>query len=960
MKDAARRQFFTRAAKAVVLTVAVVAVASAAMAVETTASQAQTAVRNWVKRNAHPMATGLVSGDGVARTFRNDAGRTLFHAVELDGGGFVVASGDTKESPIVAFSDSGTFDATMKNPLYALIVQHMSAAADAIDASATNTSRRTLGLMASSPSATAAESPSEGEWAELLDDSTTVTVGGRSSWPRLRSTSDTSDSMITDMRVPPLCPSQWSQQGWNASGYAFNYYTPSNYPCGCTATAMAQIMYRWKMPTGYVAPRAYQCTVGGAAETITTMGGNYAWSTMPISMVRQYSATLSERQAVGHILHDVGVSIRSSYTSGGTGSYGFFIPGALKENFGYTEGKVYYIAATYGSDASAWSVLENGVYASLDAQMPVALSIHNPLSGSKSGHCVVLDGYGYIGSTRWTHLNSGWAGKSDAWYQFFTETLTSMDYTYLQEFVYNMHPTIAGDVISGRVTDHTGAPVAGATVTRTLSGVSQTTSTDEYGIYYFRVTSGGTYTLSATKGGLSSGTRSTSVTIGTSCSFSSTFTGSGWSVYNVKNGGMGNRWGQDLQLAAPALERLELSGPSSVNCGKSAQYEATAYYTDGSVKTVTALSTWSLTSGSSYGVIGSSTGLLSTYETYETGRSVTIKAVYNTKTANKVVSIVPIEEERVFTTLSLTGPGAVEGGSTASYTAVAGFDDGSTSNVTLVAAWSLSSGSSYGSIGTSGASAGVLTAYETTERGRSVTVRVSWTYKGVTKTAELPVAILFTERLRRPVSLTINGASTLAAGMTTPYTATVAYNDGTSDVDVTLGSSWSLTQSGSYAVLKASSSRQELKAYGFSDAASRTVTVKALYSETCGKVGGGTETVTVNGSKVVTITPSTSIPEAVDVKKDGTVIYDLEFTTGSTIDGNCWYGQTGKYHYDGDAAQSGFMSGSYGQNWLQTTVSGAGTFSFWWNVSSEPMYDHLKFEIDGIQYGASISGVTNA
>ncbi|UCF17028.1 MAG: hypothetical protein JSW59_06115, partial [Phycisphaerales bacterium] len=34
-------------------------------------------------------------------------------------------------------------------------------------------------------------------------------------------------------------------------------------------------------------------------------------------------------------------------------------------------------------------------------------------------------------------------------------------------------------------------------------------------------------------------------------------------------------------------------------------------------------------------------------------------------------------------------------------------------------------------------------------------------------------------------------------------------------------------------------------------------------------------------------------------------------------------------------------------SWMQTTVNGAGTVSFYWKVSSEEDYDFLEFYIDG-------------
>ena len=902
-----------------------------ANAAETTGAQAETATRNWIRRHGAPLGTRLSSEIGESRAVRNDAGRTIFHAVNLKGGGFVVTSGDTKVEPIVAFSDSGSFEASDRNPLFVLISEHVGKAVAAADAAKPRP--RLLAKGAPVGGTASAESAAETEWSSLLVDSPVMST---------KSAADTDSGFISDMRVPPLCPTQWSQQGWNSSGYAFNYYTPENYPCGCTATAMAQVMYRWKYPAR-TSPQTFICSVDGTGYYIDTMGGTYAWDTMPQSMVTHYSATPVEREAVGHLLYDVGVALKSEYTYGGTGSYGFFIPDALKGYFGYAEAKCYCADKSYGSDVSAYPAIENGVYASLDAGMPVLLSIHKPLSGSKSGHCVVLDGYGYVGSSRWTHLNSGWAGKSDAWYRFFAEPLTDMEYTYLQEYVYNVHPHTTGDVISGRVLDHTGKPVSGATVTCKVGSTTKGTATsDEYGIYSFRVTGSNTYTLSASKSGRTSGNRNVSVTIGTTSSFSSVFDG-GWLVYNVKTGSVGNRWGQDLVLAEPKPETLTIIGASAVRSGETSKYEAIVTYTDGSEKTVSTLSDWSLTKTAASSTIGNSDsnkGLLSVGETYDTLLKVTIQAKYLDKTATIDVRIIPLERTRTLEDLTIEGKSSLEGGESADYTAVAHFSDGSVAVVTTNSEWGVGFGETrYASIG---AKTGKLDTLPT-EEVRKIHVMASYVYGGRGMMAEKEVTITFTARLRRPTSLLIEGNSSVTVGKTSPYTAKVTYNDGSSAV-VTMECDWTLSSGSTYGRIAkdVASSRAILGAKGIG-----SVVIKAEYGES------GTK---VSSEKPVTIVPEVTIPEAVDVEKDGKKLYDLVFTTGSTVaGGNAWYGQKSVSRNDGDAAQSGFMTGSYGQNWLETTVKEAGTFSFWWNVSSEPTYDHLKFEIDGIEK-ARISG----
>ena len=96
-----------------------------------------------------------------------------------------------------------------------------------------------------------------------------------------------------------------------------------------------------------------------------------------------------------------------------------------------------------------------------------------------------------------------------------------------------------------------------------------------------------------------------------------------------------------------------------------------------------------------------------------------------------------------------------------------------------------------------------------------------------------------------------------------------------------------------------------------------------------------------------TPTPSVSLGEAVDNLA-------LSWTTGG--DAN-WVGQTDISYFGGDAAQSGAITDNQ-STWLQTTVNGPGTLSFYWKVSSESSYDFLIFYIDDVQQ-TSISGTVD-
>lgn len=61
-----------------------------------------------------------------------------------------------------------------------------------------------------------------------------------------------------------------------------------------------------------------------------------------------------------------------------------------------------------------------------------------------------------------------------------------------------------------------------------------------------------------------------------------------------------------------------------------------------------------------------------------------------------------------------------------------------------------------------------------------------------------------------------------------------------------------------------------------------------------------------------------------------------------------WFRQTNETHDGMDAAQSGAI-GHGEESWIETTVEGPGTLTFWWNVSSDDSdsYDYLELTVDG-------------
>lgn len=97
-------------------------------------------------------------------------------------------------------------------------------------------------------------------------------------------------------------------------------------------------------------------------------------------------------------------------------------------------------------------------------------------------------------------------------------------------------------------------------------------------------------------------------------------------------------------------------------------------------------------------------------------------------------------------------------------------------------------------------------------------------------------------------------------------------------------------------------------------------------------------------SVTIDISPSL-LAEAVDNRH-------LTVTSGG--DGADWFYQTAVTHDGSDAARSGPIIKS-SETWMETTIRGPVTGSFWWKVSSEANYDLLRFSINGAVQ-ATISG----
>ena len=534
------------------------------LAADMSAEQAKTAVEHWVKRVSRPLGARIGQTVLSAKTFSDDSGNALFHVVRFKEGGFAVASADDGVEPVIAFSDEDDLVADARNPLWVMLNRDLP-------------QRRTI-----------AKQQAALRHLQMLPDADAHGAQWQSLFSSGGGNTTLGVSSVSDVRVSPFLTTTWSQQT-AYGGACYNYYTPpysagtsANYPCGCVATAGSQLMRYHQYPATSVTPGTYTIWVDSVSSNAAMMGGAYAWSDMVVNPAAS-STTLAQRQAIGKLTYDVGVACYMSYASGGSGAYDCNLVDALKTRFGYANSII-----MMNQSSGVSSYLANAALSNLDAKYPVIFGI----SGSGEGHEIVGDGYGYSSGTLYVHLNLGWGGDQNAWYNLPTIDTAYYTFTLLGSIVFNVFPTSTVEVVSGRVLDSSGSPVSGATVVATnqssSAGISAVTS-DANGIYALLVpeppSSGPqrtpTYQITASLGNRRA-TASTTVKASKSTTYSYT-PSTGGSSYSPGTGAVGNSWGNNLTLSDPVpsapagVTASDGASTASVTVSWSAMVYATGY-----------------------------------------------------------------------------------------------------------------------------------------------------------------------------------------------------------------------------------------------------------------------------------------------------------------------------------------------------------------------------------------------
>jgi streptogramin lyase len=481
------------------------------------AQTAALAVKGWLRTGSQPFPKALGGQLKNIETYNDASGKPSYYVAYLAPSGFVIMSADDQAQPVIAIVNGRHFDPSPSNPLGALIAKDLPMRL----------------ANARAKASTAAGLKHKDEWQTLQD------AGAGSAQPKRLTTGS-----ILDVRVAPFIQTHWSQTTSDdtTNGPAcYNFFTPpfaegssANYPCGCVATALAQLMYYFAYPSMGVATQSYTITLttpAGGTHDISRnlrggdgLGGPYAWTLMPLDPM--LGGTSNQLAAIGALTSDAGVAVHMSYAMAESGAFMSDAKAALVGPFQYNNAVV--VEATslnIGFD------LSNMLNPNLDARAPVLFGVKN----DAGGHAIVCDGYGYdMYSTLYHHINMGWSGLDDAWYNLpILDLDETAPYINIDACIYNAFPHGTGEIISGRVLGPGGTPVTNATISAIgTKGNWYSAATDSQGIYALvGVPSDATFTVTVMSSGYLPLSRS--FTTGTSMDQSAK---------------CGNVWGADFSL----------------------------------------------------------------------------------------------------------------------------------------------------------------------------------------------------------------------------------------------------------------------------------------------------------------------------------------------------------------------------------------------------------------------------
>ncbi len=203
---------------------------------------------------------------------------------------------------------------------------------------------------------------------------------------------------------------------WNQN-YPYNSQCPEDEGgngghvyAGCVATAMGQVINYYNHPTRGTGSHSYTPGSWGypsyPTQTANFGQTDYHFELMPHDL--DSLSTDEEIFYVAQLLHHLGISVEMMYGPDGSGAYSEYVPDALHQYFGYTNGNLIYKDGFWGGGYTnqEWAEALKG---ELDQSRPVYYAGQD--DSGNGGHAYVCDGYD---ENDYFHFNWGWSGRDNA------------------------------------------------------------------------------------------------------------------------------------------------------------------------------------------------------------------------------------------------------------------------------------------------------------------------------------------------------------------------------------------------------------------------------------------------------------------------------------------------------------------------------------------------------------------
>ena len=187
--------------------------------------------------------------------------------------------------------------------------------------------------------------------------------------------------------------------------------------CGCLPLAISEVMVWFGYPEkGNGTLPSYYSGDWWSSWLVNgyELDYYYDWPAMQAcdTPSKFYNAQDPAKSSIAHLVHDVGVMIKASYSYYyGTGAYSEDVIEPMARYMGYNSAARLEYADNY-SDAN-W---RNMLTAEVEKHPLVFCGYSLGSMGNDAGHAYVLDGYGDYNGTRVFHFNMGWGGDCNGYY----------------------------------------------------------------------------------------------------------------------------------------------------------------------------------------------------------------------------------------------------------------------------------------------------------------------------------------------------------------------------------------------------------------------------------------------------------------------------------------------------------------------------------------------------------------